>query len=293
MEPTFEVLFVIDRTGKLELVLTDTTNAPDTYGHFKIRYPDGVVIENDQDFEFPQIEKRYDLRVRNKNIINGEYEITQYLEDGSDVFTANKVFTLNFNDPALAMRDNSNLVVPNVSFLDITKYPITGYNESITRSISCDFPETTNIEDTITTPAIEIFMEKDGNYYEGEFHPELSVNILYTGSQHEVRFINKKSFIFKVKGFIPISEIVSLIDKVKSRLDKGDGNKRDLMDDYFMVTSLYTQLVANWGNGIESKATITLNNIINDFRTEIQEYIQEVNEIAFLEPESDDEVFDL
>jgi hypothetical protein len=98
-------------------------------------------------------------------------------------------------------------------------------------------------------------MLSGGKSYEGVYLPELTSTVLFTASDHSIEWIQSKSFSFDVRAFIAVSELVNLINDVKDKLSNSKGNQRELMDDYFMVTSLYTQLTANWGGGVLSEAS--------------------------------------
>jgi|GEM_PF-1141906 len=268
MTPQFNIRFSIDRVNdELNLILTDTsdyTGVATYYGFYKIIYPDSVVVENtdvdNPDFENGVAITTIPLRLR-QGIIQGEFSITQKSYTDIGDYELEKVFTLSFSEPSLIMSDNSNLVTPSVSFLDITQYVNSGYNPSVTRVIECKFPTTTTVTDTITTTSNEIFMLKDGKSYEGVYTPKLTSTALFTADEHEVQWIQEKSFEFDIRAFIAISQLIIEIDKVKDRLDNSKGNERELMDDYFMVTSLYTQLLANWGDGIYNDIAVTASTV--------------------------------
>jgi len=268
MTPQFNIRFSIDRVNdELNLILTDTsdyTGVSTYYGFYKIIYPDSVVVENtdvdNPDFKNGVAITTIPLRLR-QGIIQGEFSITQKSYTDIGDYELEKVFTLSFAEPSLIMSDNSNLVTPSVSFLDITQYVNAGYNPSVTRVIDCKFPTTTTVTDTITTTSNEIFMLKDGKSYEGVYKPKLTSTALFTADEHEVQWIQEKSFEFDIRAFIAISQLIIEIDKVKDRLDNSKGNERELMDDYFMVTSLYTQLLANWGDGIYNDIAVTASTV--------------------------------
>jgi hypothetical protein len=266
MTPNFNIRFLIDRlTGQFRLILTDISDYSGTtshYGFYKIVYPDGVITENtdveNPDFDNNNAVLNIPLRLR-KGLIEGTYSITQKTTtDVSDVETE-KIFNLSFAEPSLIMSDNSNMVIPSVSFIDSTKYVNPGYNASVTRLIECDFPDTAQVSGTITTASIEIFMLENGNTYEGVYMPKLTTDALFTKSDHEIQWKATKTFVFEIREFIDLAELGMLIAKVKKRLDNSEGNIRQLMDDYFMVTSIYTQIIAEWGSGIESRTLLSIN----------------------------------
>lgn len=270
MTPQFNIRFSVNRvTEELNLILTDTSDYSGVttyYGFYKIIYPDGVFIEN-TDENNPDFENGvavFTIPLKGGKIIEGEYSITQktYTNIGDDQLE--KIFTLSFADPSLIMSDNSNLAEPSVSFMDITEYVNAGYNPSVTRLIECTFPETSASSATVTTTANEIFMLDGGKTYEGVYKPKLTATALFTADDHEVQWVSAKSFEFDIRSFIAINELITLIDKVKQRLDNSQGNIRDLMDDYFMVTSLYTQIVANWGYGLVTKELTEIKQIYED-----------------------------
>ena len=262
MTPQFIIKFLIDRvSNELSLVLTDTSNYSGVttyYGQYRIIYPDGVVVENtdenNPDFSNGNAITSIPLRLR-QGIIQGEYSITQKTYTNIGDYELEKVFTLSFSEPSLAMSDNSNLATPSISFLDVTKYINEGYNPSVTREVECSFPEASGVTEVISTTSNEIFMLSGGKSYEGVYLPELTSTVLFTASDHSVEWIQSKSFSFDVRAFIAVSELVNLINDVKDKLSNSKGNQRELMDDYFMVTSLYTQLTANWGEGVLSGAS--------------------------------------
>gem|GEM_PF-4038706 len=262
MTPQFSIKFLIDRvSNELSLVLTDTSNYSGVttyYGQYRIIYPDGVVVENtdenNPDFSNGNAITSIPLRLR-QGIIQGEYSITQKTYTNIGDYELEKVFTLSFSEPSLAMSDNSNLATPSISFLDVTKYINEGYNPSVTREVECSFPESSGVTEVISTTSNEIFMLSGGKSYEGVYLPELTSTVLFTASDHSVEWIQSKSFSFDVRAFISVSELVNLINDVKDKLSNSKGNQRELMDDYFMVTSLYTQLTANWGGGVLSEAS--------------------------------------
>ena len=258
MTPAFSIRFLINRTsGLYELQLTDAsdyTGVATAYGFYRIEYPDGVFWENttiaSPDFTLADALSNIPLRMTNGKLLKGQYKITQKTYADTGDFQLEKIFVFDFVEPVLSVRSSSDLTTLIVAFTDDTEYGADGYTESITRTLRSFFPPTSNISDLeLSTSGIQLTMVDAGQYYEGIYSPNLAVEVLYTGTGHEVLLIQDDDFSFAIQRQPTITEIYSLLEEAKQKYDSAKGGPGELsaLRDYQTVAAIVQQIKSNIG----------------------------------------------
>lgn len=268
MTPDFSVRFV---TGDdPEIIITDTstyTGVSSAFGYYRFQYPDGVFFDNNdpQNPDFTLADNTSQFALRSGGIRNGIYKVTQRIFTDIGGFTLEKTFTVAWSEPVLILNDNTDLLVPTVSFLDTTDYVNSGYTLLNTRQIICDFPANAPAG-TLSTVSAELFMLSAGNYYEGVYEPSLVVDAVYTGAGHIIQWQSSKDFSFDVRKFLGYEDLVSLMNLMKQRVDQSKGGQSQRLQ------QLYTQLVSLYSH-ITGKISVG--------EYDITDLIKEMQKIAY------------
>ena len=278
MTPGFSVKFVINRlTANYKIQITDTTDysgVTTAYGFYRIEYPDGIYAENtdvnNPDFEIGQNFSEFNLRLKNFQLMTGQFRIIQKTFTDIDDVETTKVFTFSFTEPTLTLSNTSNLAVPNVTFTDVTDYNSGFYTEVITRSIVSNFPVTSPISATqLTSVTTVLTMVSSGNYYEGVYLPTLTSSVVFTGVDHVIEWSKSASFSFDIRKLLEYTTLLEYLDVAKARYDqaKGTTNESKERENY--------QLVASIIDHIQFKA-VSVNTGIAELMFEIQDLIYKI-----------------
>lgn len=278
MTPGFSVKFVINRlTANYKIQITDTTDysgVTTAYGFYRIEYPDGIYTENtdvnNPDFEIGQDFSEFNLRLKNFQLMTGQFRIIQKTFTDVDDVETTKVFAFSFVEPTLTLSNTSNLALPSVSFTDVTDYNSGFYTEVIARSIVSNFPATSPVSTTqLSTATSVLTMVSSGNYYEGVYLPVLTSNVVLTGVDHVIEWSKSASFSFDIRKLLPYDSLLQYLDVAKARYDqaKGTTNESKERENY--------QLVASIIDHIQFKA-VGINTGIAELMFEIQDLIYKI-----------------
>lgn len=269
MTPGFSVKFVVNRlTANYKIQITDTTNysgVSTAYGFYRIEYPDGIFVENSNpstpDFQIGQNFSQFNLRMKNFELMTGQFRIIQKTFANTGDVETTKVFTFSFVEPALTLTNTSNLATPTVSFTDTTDYNSGFYTEVITRSIVCNFPQTLPISGTqLTTTGTVLNMVSSGNYYEGVYLPTLTSGVVLTGTNHTIEWNRSATFSFSIKRLISHSDLLEYLNISKERYDaaKGTTNESKERENYQTVSSLVDHIKLKATEGQEGILELVL-----------------------------------
>ncbi len=252
MTPDFSVKFVIDRiSGQYRLQfedLSDYTGVATAYGFYKITYPDGIFYENtdseNPDFELGDVSTDLSLRMKNSQLIQGQYVIVQKIYANTGYFSSTKTVTFNFSEPTQSLVFAGNLLTPTVIFEDTTAYNLDGYTEAISRLITCVFPTTSGIVTEITSTGTTITMVDSGDYYEGVYLPTLRSEVTFTGSNFTIEWSKETEFEISVKRLLNYSELLTLFNTLRARLDSQEGtqNYQSTLEDYQSISALLSHI---------------------------------------------------
>lgn len=247
----FTVKFVVNRiSGNHELILTDTsdfTGLVSVNGFWRVEYPDGIFVENkDQDnpdFTIASREKTFTLREKN-GLILGDYKITQKVYSNEGYSQSEKTITFSFEEPTLLLADNSNTALPQVSFKNTTVSQVDNYTVAPVETISSNFP-TGTVNNPLSTTDEILLMSNSGDYYEGIYTVNLSIDNLYTGTLHTVQYLKTKDFTFDIRRSPQVNELVNLLNTLKTRLDNSGGGERKMLEQaYQQLVLLYSHILA-------------------------------------------------
>lgn len=276
MTPGFSVKFVIDRlTANYKIQITDTTDytgVSTAYGFYRIEYPDLFWMENSDplnpDFQLGQPSSEFIFRLKNSVPTVGQYRIIQKIyADTGDVQTT-KTITFSFVEPALSMVFAGNLLIPTVVFEDTTNYVVGFYSESVSKTISCNYPAHLPFSSTeVTSSSDTINMIYSGSYYEGIYAPRLSCVSTYTGTEHIIEWTGFKDFQIDVRRLFSYSELNTIFNNKKEILDskKGTTDESTLVEQYQLMAALYDHIELKIKNG----------------DTGIEELMMEIQELAY------------
>ena len=250
MAASFDIKFLVNRSTPLhQLQLTDTsTGFTLDKANFKITYPNGYVVEN-TDFNNPDISsagattnKDVKFDVNNK-VLRGDYVIVMTAKDASNnTYTAQRSFNFTWKEPTLDISNTSDVTTP----------------ETITtRTISSSFPSTSDasgasaVSNSVTSgfTSLEVDVVNSNNYYEGDYTPSLSVDILYTHTNGylTLQYINAITESFSVRRAPTQNELLTKINQYKENIDVYKTTNRSTFDklseQYDLVIGLYSHLI--------------------------------------------------
>jgi len=268
MAANFTVKFLVNRTaGTYQIQVTDTSSGFTlSKAQVKITYPDNFVIEN-TDWNNPDISSaggsvnkdiRFDI---NNKVLTGNYVINFTARESDNTeHTAQKSFNLTWTEPVADISNTSDVTTPEVSFKDnTTGYDNGNFTESITtRRLTSSFPSTSAVaaeaaitsNNTSSFGALTVNMVNSGNYFEGDYTPSLSIDVLYThtsASYLTLQYIKSYSETISIRRAPTQTELLTKINTYKADIDATKSSNLDLynnkLEEYDLVIGLYSHLI--------------------------------------------------
>jgi len=253
MTQAFDIQFFVNRFNGQYLLkmadISDYTGVLTAFGFYRIEYPDGIFWENTNgllpDFSLSSALTEIPLRMKNGQLMKGQYRITQKIYSNTGYFQSEKIIVFSFEEPVLNVSFSGDLTAPIIAFSDSTNYTSSGYTVANTRVLNSFFPSTSAIPlIQLSTTGAQLIMVSGGFYYEGIYEPNLSVQADYTAVDHDVVWIKSDSFTLDVRKLLQASELYDLLEVAKQRYDsaKGGPGEKKALEDYQTSGALIQQI---------------------------------------------------
>jgi hypothetical protein len=275
MSANFSVRFIINEQTQTRVIrLTDTsTGFTLAKGIFSVYFPDGStrIKSNINNPDITSSGGYIDIpAVTDKNgVIKGAYTITFAAlgTDNQEYTFARNEFDFNWSKPSNGLKNQSDVIIPEVKFSDESSYTTIGnFNGVVTKLFQCSFPSTSEASalSPIVSSGTLLDVVYSGKYYEGVYNPTITVDATYTHSSNSwltVKYDEQFTKQFLVKKCPNQSELLEKINAYRAVIDgykeKNDERFNLLSEQYDLVIGLYSHIIAryetNTADGSESQ----------------------------------------
>jgi hypothetical protein len=263
MAINFSAQFIVnEKTSTRVLRLTDTsTGFTLSKGNFIITFPDGSVASN-TDFASPQISApggntSISLIIDTDNtVLTGTYIINYVaLNTALNEFTKTETFDFNWEKPTKAIINDSDVVLPEVQFKDLTAYETSGsFTGVLTRNFFTTTPSTSEVGVITKTSAGDILTPSNASkYYEGIYLVRSDISVLYTHTSKSwltVSYVDLLQETYDVREAPTQDELVALINTYKNQIEEykttNPSQYEILNEQYDLVLALYSHILARY-----------------------------------------------
>ena len=263
MAINFSAQFIVnEKTSTRVLRLTDTsTGFTLSKGNFIITFPDGSVASN-TDFANPQITAPGGntsvslITDVDNTVLTGTYVITYVaLNTSLNEFTKTETFDFNWEKPAKAIINDSDVVLPEVQFKDLTAYETSGsFTGVLTRNFYTTTPSTSEVGVITKTSAGDILTPSNASkYYEGIYLAKSDISVAYTHTSKSwltVAYTDLLQETFDVREAPTQDELVALMNTYKDQIEaykSTNPSQYEIMNEqYDLVLALYSHILARY-----------------------------------------------
>jgi hypothetical protein len=263
MAINFSAQFIVnEKTSTRVLRLTDTsTGFTLSKGNFIVTFPDGSVVSN-TDFSSPQISTPGGntsislITDTDNTVLTGTYVINYVAVNTSlNEFTKTETFDFNWEKPAKAIINDSDVVLPEVQFKDLTAYETSGsFTGVLTRNFFTTTPSTSEVGVITKTSVGDILTPSHlTKYYEGIYLVSSDVSVLYTHTSKSwltVAYTDLLQETFDVREAPTQDELVALMNTYKDQIEAykttNPAQYEILNEQYDLVLALYSHILARY-----------------------------------------------
>jgi len=263
MAINFSAQFIVnEKTSTRVLRLTDTsTGFTLSKGNFIITFPDGSVVSN-TDFSSPQISAPGGntsislITDIDNTVLTGTYIINYVAVNTSlNEFTKTETFDFNWEKPAKAIINDSDVVLPEVQFKDLTAYETSGsFSGVLTRNFYTTTPSTSEVGVITKTSVGDILTPVNAlKYYEGIYLVKSDISVAYTHTSKSwltVAYTDLLQETFDVREAPTQDELVALINTYKNQIEEykttNPAQYEILNEQYDLVLALYSHILARY-----------------------------------------------
>jgi hypothetical protein len=266
MAVNFSVQFRInEKTQSRVLRLTDTsTGFTLAKGNFSVAFPDGSTRIK-TDFTSPDINAGGGfidiLLVTDTSgaVLTGSYKIDFVALDGASTsYPSTKTFDFNWTKPEKKIVSGTDVLVPEVRFLDNTSYsPAGSFTGTVSRTFSTLMPSNTPQSGTnvigVGNLINPIFA---GKYYEGIYTVKSDISITYTHGTNSwltLFYTDLLQEIIAVKRAPTQTQLIGFMNTYHAAIEayeeKNDTQFNLLNEQYDLVVALYSHIIARYESG--------------------------------------------
>ena len=263
MAINFSAQFIVnEKTSTRVLRLTDTsTGFTLSKGNFIITFPDGTQVAN-TDFANPQITAPGGntsvslITDVDNTVLTGTYVITYVaLNTSLNEFTKTETFDFNWEKPAKAIINDSDVVLPEVQFKDLTAYETSGsFAGTLTRNFYTTTPSTSEVGVITKTSVGDILTPINASkYYEGIYLVKSDISVAYTHTSKSwltVAYTDLLEATFDVREAPTQDELVALMNTYKDQIEaykSTNPSQYEIMNEqYDLVLALYSHILARY-----------------------------------------------
>jgi hypothetical protein len=263
MAVNFSAQFRInEKTQSRVLRLTDTsTGFTLAKGNFSVTFPDGSTRIK-TDFSSPDISAAggyVDILLVTDStgaVITGNYKIDFVALDTSlGGYNLSRTTNFNWVKPTKNIVDGSDVLLPEVKFLDNTSYLTIGsFTGTLTRTFTTVMPSNTPQSGTTVTGTGNLINPIfSGNYYEGIYTARADVSVAYTHSTDtwaSVLYIDLLQQVIDVRRAPTQYQLIGYINTYHAAIEAyettNDTQFDILNEEYDLVMALYSHLIARY-----------------------------------------------
>lgn len=263
MAVNFSVQFRInEKTQSRVLRLTDTsTGFTFGKGNFSVTFSDGSTRIK-TDFSTPDISTAggfVDIVLVTDStgaVITGSYKVDYVALDTSLAgYSLSRTFDFNWIKPTKNIVDGSDVLLPEVKFLDSTSYTPSGsFTGVLTRTFTTVMPSNTP-QSGITVTGVGNLINPvfTGNYYEGIYTASADVSVAYTHTTNSwltVLYIDLLQQVIDVQRAPNQAQLIGYINTYHAAIEAyettNDTQFNILNEEYDLVMALYSHLIARF-----------------------------------------------
>lgn len=263
MAINFSAQFIVnEKTANRVLRLTDTsTGFVVAKGNFSITFPDGTAV-NHTDFQSPDINTpggsvNILLVTDNNNaVLTGAYTIKFVALDASSTQDSKQeTFDFNWKKPTKALSNASDVVLPDIKFLDDTAYETSGsFTGVLTRNFYTTTPSTSEVGVITKTSVGDVLMPSHSSkYYEGIYLVKSDISVAYTHTSKSwltVSYVDLYQETYDVREAPTQDELVALMNTYKDQIEvyktTNPSEYAIRNEEYDLVLGLYSHLIARF-----------------------------------------------
>jgi hypothetical protein len=263
MAINFSAQFIVnEKTSTRVLRLTDTsTGFTLSKGNFLITFPDGTKVAN-TDFVSPQISAPGGsinislITDIDNTVLTGAYVISYVVLDVSlNEYNKTESFDFNWEKPTKVIIDDSDVVLPEVQFKDLTAYETSGsFTGTLTRNFYTTTPSTSEVGAITKTSVGDILTPSNASkYYEGIYLVKSDISVAYTHTSKSwltVAYTDLLEETFDVREAPTQDELVTLMNTYKDQIEaykSTNPSQYEIMNEqYDLVLALYSHIIARY-----------------------------------------------
>jgi hypothetical protein len=263
MAINFSAQFIVnEKTSSRVLRLTDTsTGFVVAKGNFSVTFPDGSQVLH-TDFISPDISATggsvdISLVTSISNLVlTGQYVIDFVALDATPTeYTLERSFDFNWEKPVEDIRNLSDVVLPDIKFVDYTPYETSGnFTGTLTRDFYTYTPAGSEVGAIKKQSVGDVLMPSHSSkYYEGIYLVKSDISVAYTHSSLSwltVSYVDLLEETYDIREAPTQDELVALMNTYKDQIEAYKTTNPDEYarrnEEYDLVVGLYSHLLARF-----------------------------------------------
>lgn len=263
MPANFNAQFIVnEKTSTRVLRLTDTsTGFVLAKGNFSVTFPDGSQVLH-TDFLSPDITApagSIDISLitdTDNTVLTGSY-IVNFVAINAALteFTKQETFDFNWEKPTKSILNQSDVVIPDIKFVDYTTYETSGnFTGVLTRNFYTTTPSTSEVGVITKTGSGDVLMPSHSSkYYEGIYLVKSDISVAYTHTSKSwltVSYVDLLQETYDIREAPTQDELVVLMNTYKDQIEAYKTTNPDEYEirneEYDLVLGLYSHLIARF-----------------------------------------------
>ena len=263
MAINFSAQFIVnEKTSSKVLRLTDTsTGFTLAKGNFSVTFPDGSQVLH-TDFISPDISApggSVDITLItdiDNTVLTGTYVINFVtLDSGNTERTKLETFDFNWEKPIKDIQNLSDVVLPDIKFVDYTPYETSGnFTGTLTRDFYTYTPAGSEVGALKKQSVGDVLMPShSGKYYEGIYLVKSDISVAHTHSSLSwltVSYVDLLQETYDIREAPTQDELVALMNTYKDQIEAYKTTNPDEYarrnEEYDLVVGLYSHLLARF-----------------------------------------------
>ena len=266
MAINFSAQFIVnEKTSSRVLRLTDTsTGFTLAKGNFSVTFPDGSQVLH-TDFITPDITApggSVDISLItdiDNTVLTGTYVINFVALDATPTeYTLERSFDFNWEKPTKDIQNLSDVMVPDIKFVDYTAYETSGnFTGTLTRDFYTYTPAGSEVGAIKKQSIGDVLMPSHSSkYYEGIYLVKSDISVAYTHSSLSwltVTYTDLLQETYDIREAPTQDELVALMNTYKDQIEAYKTTNPDEYalrnEEYDLVVGLYSHLIARYETG--------------------------------------------
>lgn len=266
MAINFNAQFIVnEKTSTRVLRLTDTsTGFTLAKGNFSVTFPDGSQVLH-TDFISPDISApggSIDISLItdiDSTVLTGTYVINFVTKDSGDTErTKLETFDFNWEKPVKDISNQSDVVLPDIRFVDSTAYETSGnFTGVLTRDFYTYTPAGSEVGALKKQSVGDVLTPSHSSkYYEGIYLVKSDISVAYTHDSKSwltVSYVDLLQETYDIREAPTQEELVALMNTYKDQIEAYKTTNPDEYErrneEYDLVLGLYSHLIARYDTG--------------------------------------------